>query len=140
MEDDDRSRPRQTPDRAAEVPGPSTTQTDRAATAPREAVGPARAEDRTDDRQLAGARPRGAPFRSQRTQVSLTRRERQVVGLIAAGLTNREIADRLTLSVRTIERHIANIYDRLGCTGKSGRAVATAFAIHHGLTPPARER
>jgi DNA-binding NarL/FixJ family response regulator len=62
-----------------------------------------------------------------------------VVGLIAEGLTNRQIAERLTLSVRTIERHIANIYDRLGCTGKAGRAIATAYAIRHGLTPSTSE-
>jgi DNA-binding NarL/FixJ family response regulator len=73
------------------------------------------------------------------SDVSLTRREREVVGLIAAGLSNRQIAERLTLSLRTVERHIANIYDRLGCTGKAGRAIATAYAIRHSLTPSAQE-
>ena len=70
----------------------------------------------------------------QRTSVVLTRREREVIRLIAEGLTNRQIAERLTLSVRTVERHIENVYNRLGCTGKAGRAVATAYAIRHGLT------
>jgi DNA-binding NarL/FixJ family response regulator len=139
MGDDDRSEPEQTPRRAAGEPSPSTTQTDGMATASGEASDPARAEDRTDDRRLPGARSRVLPFGAQSTQVSLTRRERQVVGLIAEGLTNRQIAERLTLSVRTVERHIANIYDRLGCTGKAGRAIATAYAIRHGLTPPAKE-
>jgi DNA-binding NarL/FixJ family response regulator len=61
------------------------------------------------------------------------------VGLIAEGLTNRLIAEQLTLSVRTIERHIANIYDRLGCTGKAGRVIATVYAIRHGLTRCAKD-
>jgi serine/threonine-protein kinase PknK len=40
----------------------------------------------------------------------LSTREREVVALIARGLSNREIADRLVLSVRTVERHIENVY------------------------------
>jgi DNA-binding NarL/FixJ family response regulator len=58
-----------------------------------------------------------------------------VVVLIAQGLRNRQIAERLTISIRTVERHIENIYNRLGCTGKAGRTIATAYAIRHGLTP-----
>ena len=140
MGDDDRSEPRQTAHRAAGELAPSTTQTDGVATASGEAADPARTEDRTDGRQLPDARGRVAPGEFWGgSQVSLTRRERQVVGLIAEGLTNRQIAERLTLSVRTVERHIANIYDRLGCTGKAGRAIATAYAIRHGLMPSAKE-
>ena len=139
MGDDDRSEPRQTAHRPAGELAPSTTQTDGVATASGETAGPARTEDRTDASRVPGARRRVAPVESRRTQVSLTRRERQVVGLIAEGLTNRQIAERLTVSVRTVERHIANIYDRLGCTGKAGRAIATAYAIRHGLMPSAKE-
>jgi DNA-binding NarL/FixJ family response regulator len=67
------------------------------------------------------------------TRVPLSAREREVVVLIAAGLSNREIAERLVLSVRTVERHIENIYNRLGIRGKAGRAVVTAYAMRHGL-------
>jgi non-specific serine/threonine protein kinase len=82
---------------------------------------------RSDHRRLGSERP-GVP---------LTAREREVVGLIAEGLSNRQIAERLTLSLRTVERHIENVYNRLGCTGKAGRAIVTAYAIRHGLTASA---
>jgi DNA-binding NarL/FixJ family response regulator len=99
-----------------------------------------------DDQSESGPIPRmatGEAGRSRitasdagRTQVTLTRRQREVVGLITEGLSNRQIAERLTLSIRTVERHTENIYDRLGCSGKVGRAIATAYAIRHGLTRP----
>jgi DNA-binding CsgD family transcriptional regulator len=60
----------------------------------------------------------------------LTRREAEVLALIAAGLSNREIADRLVLSVRTVERHIANIYTK---TDLHERRAVRAFAAQHGL-------
>lgn len=63
----------------------------------------------------------------------LTSREVQVLRLLAAGKTNREIAAELVLSIRTAERHIANIYEKLGAHGKTARAIATAFAFSHGL-------
>jgi non-specific serine/threonine protein kinase len=63
----------------------------------------------------------------------LTAREREVVSLIARGFANSEIADELVLSVRTVERHIANIYDKVGTHGKAARAAVTAFALTHRL-------
>jgi predicted ATPase/DNA-binding CsgD family transcriptional regulator len=60
----------------------------------------------------------------------LSPREREVLQLIAAGASNREIADTLVLSVRTVEKHTASIY---GKTGLRGRAEAAAFAVRHGL-------
>lgn len=44
----------------------------------------------------------------------LTRREREVAGLAAGGLTNREIAERFTLSVRTVDTHLARVFAKLG--------------------------
>ena len=61
----------------------------------------------------------------------LTRREVDVLRLLAAGRTNHEIAAALYLSVRTVERHVANIYGKIGARG---RASATAYAFAHGLT------
>ncbi len=46
--------------------------------------------------------------------------------LVAAGLTNEAIADRLYLSVRTVERHLSNVYAKLGVSGKAARAAAAA--------------
>lgn len=68
-----------------------------------------------------------------RSGIDLTPREREVLALIAHGLSNREIGSRLTISVRTVERHIENLYNRLGCTGKAGRAIAAAYAVRHGI-------
>ncbi len=67
-------------------------------------------------------------------RVPLSAREREVVALIAGGLSNREIAERLVLSVRTVERHIENVYNRLDIHGKAGRAIVTAYALRHRLT------
>src|SRR6476620_7617061 len=63
----------------------------------------------------------------------LSHREVEVLSLVAAGRSNQEIADALVLSVRTVERHLGHVYDKLGVGGKSARAVATAYGIGHGL-------
>jgi DNA-binding CsgD family transcriptional regulator len=60
----------------------------------------------------------------------LTDREAEVLRLIAAGRTNREISAALVLSVRTVARHITNIYAKIDARNK---AEATAYAIRHGL-------
>lgn len=63
----------------------------------------------------------------------LTRREVEVLRLIAAGASNQSIAEALVLSVRTVERHISNIYAKIGAEGSASRATATAYAIRHEL-------
>ena len=60
----------------------------------------------------------------------LTRREIEVLRLIASSKSNREIADALFLSPRTVERHIANIYLKIEAHNK---AEATAYAQRHQL-------
>lgn len=60
----------------------------------------------------------------------LSPREVEVVRLIAAGLTNQAIAERLFLSEKTVARHISNIFTKLGI---SSRSAATAYAYQHGL-------
>jgi DNA-binding CsgD family transcriptional regulator len=60
----------------------------------------------------------------------LTQREIQVLGLVAAGKTNKRIALDLGLSEKTIDRHVSNIFVKLGV---ASRAAATAFAYRHGL-------
>lgn len=69
-------------------------------------------------------------------RMPLTPRELEVVRLIAAGRTNREIAAELVLSVRTVERHIETIYGKLGLHGKAARAALAAHALAHGLIHP----
>ena len=50
--------------------------------------------------------------------------------LVAAGKSNPEIGDELVLSVRTVERHLANLYHKIGAHSK---AEATVYAYRHGL-------
>ncbi len=57
---------------------------------------------------------------------SLSTREREVMSLVADGLTNAEIAQRLGVSPRTVERHLSNVYGKLGLVGKAARAAAAA--------------
>jgi DNA-binding CsgD family transcriptional regulator len=60
----------------------------------------------------------------------LSGRELQVLRLLATGKTNRAIADELVLAVRTVDRHVSNVYTKLGV---SSRAAATAYAYEHDL-------
>ena len=85
-------------------------------TAQREAGAPASKQD--------GSGPtRGYPH-------GLTAREVEVLRYLAGGRTNDEIAEELFVSVRTVERHVANIYAKIGARG---RANATAYALTHNL-------
>jgi predicted ATPase/DNA-binding CsgD family transcriptional regulator len=68
------------------------------------------------------------PARKESPRDSLTPRERDVLRLLAAGQSNREIGDALYLSVRTVERHIANLYRKIDA---HNRAEATAWAMTH---------
>jgi DNA-binding CsgD family transcriptional regulator len=64
----------------------------------------------------------------------LSAREAEVLRLVARGLGNADIARELVLSVRTVERHVANVYLKIGASGRTARAVATAWAHAHGIT------
>jgi ATP/maltotriose-dependent transcriptional regulator MalT len=78
---------------------------------------------RLDAQALAGDHPPALPN-------GLSMREAEVLRLIAAGMTNNDIADSLILSSKTVSRHVSNIFTKLGV---SSRAAATAFAFEHGL-------
>lgn len=69
-----------------------------------------------------------APAQSQRTK--LTRREQDVLRLIAMGQTNREIADTLTLTISTVKTHVEHVIGKLGV---SDRTQAAVRAIESGL-------
>jgi len=71
-----------------------------------------------------------APAAVRRGRGELTDRELEVLRLVATGETNRAIAARLVLSERTVDRHVSNIFAKLGV---SSRAAATAHAYERGL-------
>jgi DNA-binding CsgD family transcriptional regulator len=60
----------------------------------------------------------------------LTRREVEVLALVAGSLTNAEVAERLSISERTVGQHLRTIYTKLDVTSRVG---ATRFAIAHDL-------
>ena len=63
----------------------------------------------------------------------LTEREREVLTLVARGLTNKQIADTLFVTEKTARNHVSHILDKLGL---SRRSEAAAFAVEHRLVPP----
>jgi len=86
------------------------------------------AERRADELLVdcEGARA-GAPTLRLATNVArLTRREQEVAGLAAQTLTNQEIADQLSVSVRTVENHLQRAYEKLGIAGRDDLADALA--------------
>ncbi|MGE5110379.1 MAG: response regulator [Acidobacteriaceae bacterium] len=64
------------------------------------------------------------------TKFGLTERELQLVSLIAAGGSNKEIAESLGITEATVKRHLANVFDK---TGVSTRLELAVFAMNHGL-------
>jgi DNA-binding CsgD family transcriptional regulator len=70
------------------------------------------------------------PAGRRRLAGGLTEREGEVLRLVTAGKTNRQIAADLFLSEKTVARHMNNIFDKIGV---SSRAAATAFALREGI-------
>jgi DNA-binding NarL/FixJ family response regulator len=89
----------------------------------------ARAAD--DALRTLGARP--AAVDAAAAPAGLTARELEVLRFVARGRSNQEIAAELVLSVRTVERHIANIYDKIGASGRAARAAAASYALATGV-------
>lgn len=64
------------------------------------------------------------------SRTALSEREREVIALVARGLTNREIAEALVISEKTARNHVSNILDKLGL---ARRSEAAAYAVRHGI-------
>ncbi|NNH53685.1 response regulator transcription factor [Promicromonospora citrea] len=64
------------------------------------------------------------------TTSTLTEREEEVLGLVAQGLSNRQIGERLFISTKTVSVHVSNVLAKLGA---SGRAEAVSLAHQRGL-------
>ena len=69
---------------------------------------------------------------NQRKTFGLTPRELQMVAAIVEGRTNKDIAEKFSISEDTVKRHLTNIFDKLGT---SNRLELALFAINHGLAP-----
>jgi len=80
---------------------------------------------------LARLLPRLSPSGRPRHQ-ELTEREREVLGLVAEGLSNAAIAERLVVSVHTVRNHVANLSAKLGAHSK---LEALSIAVREGLLP-----
>jgi ATP/maltotriose-dependent transcriptional regulator MalT len=79
------------------------------------------------ERLGAGPPPRPGPDAARAD--GLSGREAEVLALVADGRSNQEIADELVLSVRTVERHLATVYQKLGFHGRSARAAAVRYVL-----------
>jgi predicted ATPase/DNA-binding CsgD family transcriptional regulator/DNA-binding XRE family transcriptional regulator len=117
----------------AEATRPETTRPDAAAAAaPVSPVSPV---------AVAEPRPSGSSEPSQpllpRLPENLTSRQAEVLALLAAGLSNKQIAAELYLSTATVERHLATIYRNLSL---GGRVEAARFAMENGLAGQPRHR
>ncbi len=94
-------------------------------------------EDALDKQQIKSApgirtpmQERGAVFSEYQLDLSLTKRELEVLRLVAEGHTDREVAETLIISPRTVNRHLSNIFVKIDVPG---RAAAVAYAIRQGL-------
>lgn len=76
-----------------------------------------------DAKAAAAPPPRG-------TEHALSPRELQVLRLVATGMTNRAVAEELALSEKTVDRHVSNIFTKIGV---GSRTAATAYAYENGL-------
>ena len=81
-----------------------------------------------DDVESAG----GSSGNGRRPEFSLTQRENDILALLAEGKSNREIAQSLFLSEKTVKAHLAAIFRKLGVTNRTQAAMA---AVHMGVGP-----
>lgn len=82
-------------------------------------------------RQFAtAAETASAPSTRARERSPLSTREREIVGLVAQGFKNKEMAEKMFISEQTVKNHLHNIFDKLGV---SDRLELALYAIHKGL-------
>jgi len=87
-------------------------------------------------RRLMTAISEAAPAQTRKANAlpqeleALTEREREALGLIAQGLTNREIGEKMVISEKTVKTHVSNLLDKLGLEDRTRAAI---WALKHGL-------
>jgi predicted ATPase/class 3 adenylate cyclase/DNA-binding CsgD family transcriptional regulator len=87
--------------------------------------------------QIDAARREPVPKSRQPRPGGLSRREIEVLRLVADGMSNADVATELFISPRTAEHHIQNIYTKIGVSSRAG---ATRWALEHQVVPSARTR
>jgi DNA-binding CsgD family transcriptional regulator len=85
---------------------------------------------------MAGRAPR-APAPPDRPATALSPREEEVLRLIADGAANKQIASTLGITLATVERHVTNLYRKVGAQGRADAAMA---AVAMGLVSPLEDR
>ena len=81
--------------------------------------------------ELAAEAGRRLPRRREAV-AGLTAREVEALILLARGLSNRQIAERLVITPKTAGNHVEHIYAKIGASSRAGAAM---FAVQHGLLP-----
>ena len=66
---------------------------------------------------------------SNPSRITLSAREMEIIELVANGLTNQEIAEKLTISKRTVDNHVSNMFTK---TGSKNRVALLNWAMDHG--------
>ena len=69
-------------------------------------------------------------WKNEPLSFSLTERQREILELLTKGLSNKEIANKICLSPRTVDMHVRNIFDRMNCRS---RAEATKIALENNV-------
>ncbi|MEP6651306.1 MAG: LuxR C-terminal-related transcriptional regulator [Lapillicoccus sp.] len=91
------------------------------------------------DRRRAGlVIPRGPRQQTRENPAGLTARELEVLALLAEGLTNAQLADRLFLSEKTVDHHVSSVLRKLGEPNRAAAARARGLVPNMGTTPDAR--
>ena len=100
-------------------------------------IAPAVASKLLEALRTGGIPPRGGAPAGPATDTTLTRRESEILQLVAGGLSNKEIANELTITEGTVKNHVHNSLEKLHLTN---RVQAAAYAVRQGLATPDSQR
>ncbi|MCC6624934.1 MAG: HD domain-containing protein [Deltaproteobacteria bacterium] len=106
---------------------------DRLVAAVRDEVRAGRHDRQVVEAALHAAGLEAPPPVERRSQAGLSEREVEVLCWVARGKTNKEIAAILSLSPKTVQHHVAHVYDKIGVYSRAGAAI---FAMEQGLLAP----
>ncbi|HEY5629060.1 MAG TPA: response regulator transcription factor [Candidatus Limnocylindrales bacterium] len=100
-------------------------------------IAPAVASKLLEALRTGGIPPRGGTHAGPAVDTTLTRRESEILQLVAGGLSNKEIANELTITEGTVKNHVHNALEKLHLTN---RVQAAAYAVRQGMISPENQR